>query len=337
MSSDVRDIIVNDILMKMSEYVEPDILNICRGQIYLVLENYTIIRSEKGLIPYEEKVKNDDIVKRFIVAKKIEGLAFGSLKIYLDTLRRFFEIVETPWSAISTADIQIFFVKYMQQNPRCGLRRLDHMRKILCSFFKWLSANKLKVDCPTDAIKVIRFPHKEQKEFTPVEVEKMRVACGENLQLRALIECLLSTGCRISEILQLNRNDINFVSGEMVVLGKGNKERTVYLTDIANLWLQKYLNSRKDSEEALFVSKNRPFVRLGKGGAEWQIRNLGLKVGVKSHPHKFRRTAATWALKRGMRLELVQKMLGHSKMDTTLMYAKVADDSVKYEHKKYLG
>ena len=133
----------------------------------------------------------------------------------------------------------------------------------------------------------------------------------------------------------LNKRDVDLVTGEAKVMGKGAKERMVYLNPVAKLYLKQYLGTRDDDNEALFVSEFKPHKRLQRSGVEIIIRRLGGVVGVKAFPHKLRHTAATMALKRGMPIEQVQKMLGHEKIDTTLIYAKTICEDVKYAHSKY--
>ena len=123
-----------------------------------------------------------------------------------------------------------------------------------------------------------------------------------------------------------------------VVLGKGNKQRRVYFDARTKIHLQKYLKSREDSNEALFVSLQKPHGRLQISGVEIRLRQLGKKLDMnKVHPHKFRRTLATMAIDKGMPIEQVQHLLGHQSVDTTLQYAMVNQNNVKASHKKYIG
>lgn len=153
----------------------------------------------------------------------------------------------------------------------------------------------------------------------------------------AIVEVLISTGIRVGELVKLDIKDIDFENKECVVLGKGNKQRKVYFDAKTKIYLQQYLDYRKDDNEALFVSLLKPYDRLEISGVEIMLRKIGKKIGIeKVHPHKFRRTLATKAIDKGMPIEQVQHLLGHSKIDTTLEYAIVDDTNVKLSHKKYL-
>lgn len=173
--------------------------------------------------------------------------------------------------------------------------------------------------------------------FTDEEIEMMRDACRTPRDL-AIIDMLASTGMRVGEMVKLKRSDINLTERECVVLGKGDKQRTVYFDARAKIHLQKYLQTRNDSSEILFLSMANPNKPLGIGGIEHLIKRLGAQIGIKkAHPHKFRRTLATGAIDKGMPIEQVQQLLGHKRIDTTLMYAMVKQANVKASHRRYIG
>ena len=153
-----------------------------------------------------------------------------------------------------------------------------------------------------------------------------------------MIELLASTGIRVGELVNLNIDDVLFNERECVVLGKGDSERIVYFDAKTKIHLQKYLESRKDSNPALFVSFKKPYKRLGINGVERRIRELGRGANIKKvHPHKFRRTMATNAIDKGMPIEQVQRLLGHVQIDTTMQYAMVNQSNVKIAHRKFIG
>ena len=155
---------------------------------------------------------------------------------------------------------------------------------------------------------------------------------------KAMLELMYSSGLRVSELVNLKSHDIDFDNSAVRVFGKGSKERQVYFDARTKLHLKKYLESREDDNEALFVSLQKPFNRLLISGVEIRLRELGNKLNInKVHPHKFRRTLATVAIDKGMPIEQVQQLLGHQSVDTTLQYAMVNQNNVKESHRKYLG
>lgn len=189
---------------------------------------------------------------------------------------------------------------------------------------------------PINKIKKVRVEKRVKKPFKDMEMEKLRFGAKDDARMTAILEVMLSTGCRVGEIEKMNRSDLD--GDEIVVYGKGKKERIVYLNAKARFALQKYMESRKDDNPAMFVSRFEPHERLMVSGIEMRIRKLGRENGVEdTHPHRFRRTAATLAINRGMPIEQVQIMLGHESIETTTIYAVSAQETVKTSHKKYLG
>ena len=143
---------------------------------------------------------------------------------------------------------------------------------------------------------------------------------------------------RVGELVKLNREDINFQERECIVFGKGEKERKVYFDARTKIHLQRYLDSRRDTDPALFVTLQAPHNRLMISGVEIRLRELGRRLGIpKVHPHKFRRTLATMAIDKGMPIEQVQQLLGHQSVDTTLQYAMVNQNNVKISHHRFIG
>lgn len=173
---------------------------------------------------------------------------------------------------------------------------------------------------------------KLQETISDEAIEQLRDNCN-CLRDLAIIDLLYSTGIRVGELVILNISDIDFDARECVVFGKGDKERKVYFDAKFKIHLQAYLSSRKDSNPALFVTLDAPFDRLKISGVEIRMRRLGRALSMeKIYSHKFRRTMATRAIDKGMPIEQVQKLLGHSQIDTTMKYAIVNQTNVKTSH-----
>lgn len=213
----------------------------------------------------------------------------------------------------------------------------DNIRRILSSFFSWLEDEDYILKSPVRRIHKVKTASSIKETYSDETLELMRDNCTELRDL-AMIDLLASTGMRVGEMVLLNREDIDFVERECVVLGKGDKERMVYFDARTKIHLQNYLRSRTDSNPALFVALNAPFNRLQINGIEKRLRTFGRNLGInKVHPHKFRRTLATMAIDKGMPIEQLQQLLGHKRIDTTLQYAMVKQSNVKLAHRKYIG
>lgn len=279
---------------------------------------------------------NDRYLDVFLAAKKIEGCSEKSLKYYDFTLRRLLQHLNKAVRSITTDDLRNYLATY-QTERRSSKVTIDNIRRIFSSFFGWLEDEDYILKSPVRRIHKIKTEKTIKDTFSDEGLEMLRDACKEIRDL-ALIDLLASTGMRVGELIQLNREDINFHERECVVFGKGNTERLVYFDARTKIHLLNYLDRRKDANPALFVSLFAPHRRLLIGGVETRLREIGKLADVqKVHPHKFRRTLATRAIDKGMPIEQVQKLLGHVKIDTTMHYAMVNQTNVKNSHRKFMG
>ena len=214
---------------------------------------------------------------------------------------------------------------------------IDNIRRKLTSFFTLLEDEDYILKSPVRRIHKVKTGTNIKETYSDEALELMRDNCTELRDL-AMIDMLASTGMRVGEMVLLNREDIDFNERECVVFGKGDKERIVYFDARTKIHLKNYLKSRTDDNPALFVSLDKPFNRLQISGVEIRLRNLGRRLGIhRVHPHKFRRTVATRAIDKGMPIEQVQSLLGHSQIDTTMHYAMVNQNNVKESHRKFVA
>lgn len=268
--------------------------------------------------------------------KKIAGLADGTLKQYASRFKFFFEIVHKPLKEIDGTDIKVFLFTYQTEHKVSNIT-LNNIRVNIVSFFRWCAGEGYIDKDPTINIKAIKTERKKRGYLTEEEIELVRSACDTERN-KALVEMLYSTGCRVSEIVALNKSDINLQTMEVTVNAKGNKQHYVYINARCKVALQRYFMSRADNSDALFVSERKPYNRSTVSGIEKIFCKLGIKAGIKKkvHPHLIRHTTATHALAHGMSIENVKQMLGHVSMDTTMIYADVANSAVKESHRKYV-
>lgn len=286
--------------------------------------------------PEQKLVSNDEFLQLFLDAKKIEGCSERTIKYYKVTVEGLLQSTETSVRKITTEEIRRYLVDY-QEKGGCSKATVDNIRRNLSSFFSWLEEEDYILKSPMRQIHKIKTRQQVKDTISDEAIEKLRYNCN-CLRDLAMIDLLYSTGIRVGELVNLNVADIDFEARECVVFGKGDKERKVYFDAKAKLHLQDYLSSRKDDNPALFVTLDAPYSRLKISGVEIRIRELGRKLGLaKIHPHKFRRTMATRAIDKGMPIEQVQKILGHSQIDTTMQYAIVNQNNVKSSHRRYIA
>ena len=296
----------------------------------VLLKNFSNDEAPKAEIP------NEDYLKLFLAAKKIEGCSERTLQYYRVTVERLIRIITVPIRKITTDEIRKYLVRYQRIN-NCSNVTVDNIRRNISSFFSWLEEEDYILKSPMRRIHKIKTKQQVKEIISDEAIEKLRDNCNCRRDL-AIIDLLYSTGIRVGELVNLNRTDINFEDRECIVFGKGDKERRVYFDAKAKLHLQNYLDHRKDENPALFVTLDAPFDRLKISGVEIRVRELGRRINLeKIHPHKFRRTMATRAIDKGMPIEQVQKILGHSQIDTTMQYAIVNQTNVKTSHQKFIA
>lgn len=316
-----------NILNEMAEYLSVPQMKKLQE---VLLDNLSDTSAQK------ENIENSEYLKLFLDAKRIEGCSERTLQYYKVTVEQMLKRISTPIRKMTTDEIRTYLVEY-QQRGGCSKVTIDNIRRNISSFFSWLEEEDYILKSPMRRIHKIKTKTVVKEVISDENMEKMRDACDEMRDL-AIIDLLYSTGIRVGELVGLNIEDVNMEQRECVVFGKGDKERRVYFDAKAKIHLMEYLASRTDNNPALFVSLDGRHKRLEISGVEIRLRQLGRKLSLdRIHPHKFRRTMATRAIDKGMPIEQVQKILGHSQIDTTMQYAIVNQNNVKNSHQRYIA
>lgn len=322
---------------KLINTIEQGMLGILNNEqlakLHEVLEaSFALLTKNSG----DTQQSNDELLKLFLSAKQVEGCSEKTLKYYRTTLSKMIAKINKSIRQVETNDIRSYISNY-ENISNAGKVTLDNIRRIISSFFAWLEDENYIVKSPARRIHKIRTGKTVKDVYSDEELEQMRDSCTNSRDL-AIIDILASTGIRVGELVNLNINDVDFEKRECVVLGKGNKQRKVYFDARTKIHLYEYVANRHDKTNALFVSLNNPHNRLSIRGIETILHKIGSNLkSTKVHPHKFRRTLATKAIDKGMPIEQVQVLLGHSQIDTTLRYAMVNQNNVKASHHKYIG
>lgn len=331
----MKEKITKEICKEMANQLSNLQLQKLEEALYSIFNNYDISLNS-GDLENHEFIENVRLIELFVASKKIEGCSEKSLRYYSNTLMRMIRQLKKDVQKINTNDLRFYLSTYQQEN-NCSKVTLDNIRRILSSFFAWLEDEDYIGKSPVRRIKKIKTTKVVKETFSDENLEKLRDCCIHPRD-RAILDLLASTGIRVGELVKLNISDVNLVERECIVLGKGDKERPVYFDAKTKIHLEHYLQSRNDNNPALFVTINAPYNRLSIAGVEHFLSKLGKMSQVSHvHPHKFRRTMATMAIEKGMPIEQVQKLLGHSKIDTTMHYAIVNQSNVKISHRKYIG
>ena len=326
------DNLINEIEQAMLNVLDNEQLNQLRKVLDYTFRNVSVTAK----VSVHKKSSNQALIDNFIAAKKVEGCSDKSISYYKSTINNALLKIEKEVVHITTDDLRGYLNQYQEESGASKVT-VDNIRRILSSFFSWLEEENYIVKSPVRRIHKVKVGKTVKETYTDEALEQMRDHCS-NIRDLALIDLLASTGMRVGELVRLNRNDIDYQNRECVVTGKGDKQRRVYFDARTKIHLQKYVNSRTDTNEALFVSLLAPYERLQISGIEIRLRRLGRELNIpKVHPHKFRRTLATMAIDKGMPIEQVQHLLGHQSLDTTLQYAMVNQNNVKLSHHKFIG
>lgn len=281
-------------------------------------------------------IANDEFLKMFLAAKRIEGCSDRTISYYQTTVKHLLSKTETSVRKITTEEMREYLSNYQKRND-CSNVTIDNVRRNISSFFSWLEEEDYILKSPMRRIHKIKTKTVVKSTISDEGIELLRDNYKEKRDL-AIIDLLYSTGIRVGELVNLNIEDIDLEGRECVVYGKGDKERRVYFDAKAKVHLKEYIETRRDNNEALFVTLDAPHDRLKISGVEIRLRKLGRELNLERiHPHKFRRSMATRAIDKGMPIEQVQKILGHSQIDTTMQYAMVNQNNVKSAHQKFMS
>lgn len=330
-------------------------LTILRGVLLVALDGVELVRSKNEIST--DILDDNELIQRFLVQKKIDGLSERTIDYYRVTLKKWLHFyIKKSVLEWTRDDVRMHFARRMIDYPDVSKVTINNDRRNFSSFFTWLmdegylrngnpmkAMKKIKVDkvikepIPDDQIEVMRDKLAEKKSANEVGTKMWLKVVRD----QAIFEFLLTTGCRIGELTTAKLKDLDLERKEIKVFGKGAKERVCYLNTLSVLRMQQWLDARKNIEnEYIFVAVDKTkgkHQRLKISGVEIAIRRLGRECGFENiHPHRFRRTAATTALRKGMPIEQVQLMLGHEQIDTTMIYAKTDTKNVKYSHDKYM-
>lgn len=276
----------------------------------------------------------DDCLDCYLDALGVECRSQQTIDRYAYVIRKMMDFVKVPTRRITVYHLR----SYLQAEKARGVadRTLEGDREVFSAYFNWLQRESLIDKNPTANLGTIKYAKKEKMPYSAVEIEKLNAAAAatqDPIRNKAIIHFLLSTGCRVSEMTALNRDAVNIQTLECIVHGKGNKERRVYLSEVASMFLGEYLASRTDDNPELFHSQRG---RLQPNGVRAMLKTIGAEAGIeKVHPHKFRRTLATDLSRHGMPIEQVASVLGHDKIDTTMQYVVLNNDDVRSNYRRY--
>lgn len=330
---DIRTQVINNVLETLAD-LDSEILERVERSLYIHLNNCEMQERCTEIVVHD--MSNLGLIKKYIATKRLEGKSERTLDRYRPEIERMVNGINKKIPDITCFDLRFYLAMY-KETRKISNRTLENMRKTISSFFTWLYDEGFIPTNPSKQLSKIKYEKIAKKPFSPIEREKIKNACTSARDL-ALTEFLYATGLRVSEVVSLNIDNIDFISREATVIGKGSKERKFYLSEVCSLYLKQYLQSRNDSNPALFVSRKAPFNRLAKEGIEHAVKRVGKLAGVENvHPHRFRRTLASDLVRKNVPIQDVAEILGHSDLRTTQVYVSLDQATVKYNYNKAIA
>lgn len=310
----------NDLADRLALILNPEQLSAVMSAIDQASLSYEITAKQTDIITVEEV---PSVVKYFLASKALENLSEKTLTSYRRMLVSFFKLVRKNTRDITTNDVRCYLAQYKLGGTAAD-RTIDLYRRILSSFFEWMVNNEYIIRNPCAPISTIKYQEVERQPLTGYDLEMMRASCID-FREKALLDFLFTTGCRVSECAAVRLTDIDWSERSVIIRhGKGDKRRIVFFNAETEVSLRRYIDSRKDSCDSLFVRTRHGAAPMSVRAIETAIAKIRERAHItaKCTPHVIRHTFATVGLRSGMPLERLQMLMGHAKPETTLIYAK---------------
>lgn len=345
--------IIDKLRQNLYSSLGPELCQVAEIAVLDALGDFDLSRKSTALVVYDDS--DVQLLSRFCLAKGVQGLSKKTLDLYAKNIGKFLQTAGKHIKEVAPDDVRVYLAK--KKIGGASDNYLANILRSLSSFYSWLEKEDLIEKNPVARVETIKIHKKVRNALTDDQMEAVRHAVTTKRD-KALVEFLYSTGCRVSEACSVKIQDINFDTLELIVTGKGNKQRTVYLSQRAKYLLQDYLSSRDDHYPWLFtrtyeglpekvaetfkkgheLSPNTitPEGALNKSSVEQVLRKVSRKLGFRVHPHLIRKTMATAALRKGMPIERIRVLLGHDSIATTTIYAQTSQNEVKLDHEKYV-
>jgi site-specific recombinase XerD len=315
-----------------------ELKNILRISLY----DYSVEKITTTDISVGNYETTQGLLEYFTICKLSSGRSHKTIKQYLLVANQLCSLVHKELGMITSEDVIYFLAKYpYTKTPNISQCTMDSKRRYLSSIFGLLKKHKKIDENPMDMVESLKCPCKVKEQFTDQEIHKLYKSindCKNNIvkhRNNAILSLSLDTGCRVSELTNINIRDCNFQSNEIKVKGKGNKERVVYFSKLTKDKIFDYLKFRNiqnyNINIPLFMdicNKN----RLKSSGVRSMLKRIGLVSGVNNvHPHRLRRTCATNLVLKGIPIDTISRYLGHSTLDTVQRYVVNSNQRMKSE------
>lgn len=333
--------LINSILYGMIDELDKEQLGVLKSQLQLSLYNYDISKIESTEVSIGSEETTKELLKYFAICKLGAGRSKDTVKQYLLVARQLCSFLNNKsLNMITTDDVQYFLAVYKEKNHVSGCT-MDSKRRYLSSIFTLLKKHKKINNNPMEMVEGIKYPYRIREQFSEQEIHKLYegINCCKNDIIKcrndAILSLCLDTGCRVSELTNISIKDCDFQNNEVVVEGKGSKERIVYFSESTKDKIIDYLELRNiydyNIDIPLFMdicNKN----RLKSSGVRSMLKRIGITSGVTNvHPHRLRRTCASSLILKGVQIDTIARYLGHTNLDIIQKYVCNSNERMKRE------
>ena len=330
--ADYKTKLISEVSEALVGQISQNDIEIVSDEMAIALRDYELTKRVTELVKYDGA--NEMILKRYKACLVIAGRSPKTIEQYERMAKKLFIALQKNYTDMTVSDLR-YFLAY-EKSRGVSNRTLENERVQISAFFAWLMEEELIQKNPCRSITPIRYTKEVKLPFSTIEIDAIRSACRTKKE-RAIIEFLLSSGVRVSELCSIRIGDVNFDTLSVIVReGKGSKQRTVYINELASKHLVEYLTDRNVSGDYLFYNKKRE--KLNPGGVRHILKTIEQRAGISNvHPHRFRRTFATGLANRGMEIQEIGKLLGHANLNTTLTYVYSSEEKIRSSYLKYIA
>lgn len=330
--SEIKMKVIKEVEAELASMLSPEQVGAVSDVITKALAKYDVIELCRDLVPYDDV--NERIMKQYRGCLYVDGKSKKTIQQYSRVCMRLADSIGKKFTDMGVYDIRYFLA--CEKENGLSNRSAENYRSYISAFFQWMTKEDIIKKNPCANIKPIKYTDVVRMPFSEVEIDALRSSC-RNVKERAIMEVLLSSGVRVSELVSMSVSDIDPQSLAVRVRnGKGGKERVTFITSIAMRHVKEYLDTRKEDGTALFYNNNHQPIQ--DGGIQTMMKRIGERAKVSNvHPHRFRRTFASGLAARGMPVQEIQKLMGHSKVDTTMEYVYTSDEKVSASYRQYIA
>lgn len=327
-----EEVVTNKIINRMAGVLSEEQLSFLQSTLSIVFHDYEINDKKNEIIEFDNYDRF--LMEQYYASLKVEGKSEKTIERYLSQIRIMKDYIDKPIKYITTEDLKYYLASY-QYTRGVSNTTLDGMRKCICAFFSWAEFSDYIEKSPARRLKGIKHDTVKEPALSAGEIEKAMLNCKSERD-KAIIAFTYETAARVSEVANIRISDVDFKENKVLLHGKGNKDRVSFFTDKSALYLEEYLKTRDitSDSEMLFHSIGGK-APLSSAGIQSMVRQLGEKAGIEHlHPHRFRVSRITHLVNRGMPIQDVQELAGHTDINTTKQYYRNSADNIKYSYQK---